>query len=138
MNLSAHSFVFAAAAVILTASVASAQGNVKAEIPFSFEIGKSKLPAGPYSLVSNGQYVQIRNLNTRQSIIAVPAVSASQPGNNAEPHLVFHKYGDHYFLSQVWADPSAPVRTFGEGPFERELRAGSRTSPESVVVALAK
>jgi hypothetical protein len=138
MNLSARSFVLAAAAVILTASVAAAQGTVKAEIPFAFEVGKAKLPAGTYSLVANWQYVQIRNLETRRSILAVPAVSASQPGNNADPHLVFHKYGDHYFLSQVWADRSAPVRTFGEGPFEKELRAGGRISPQSVVVAVAK
>src|SRR5260370_14924374 len=71
----------------------------KADIPFGFYVRDTALPAGSYT-VREANYpgiVQIVNNDTGKSILAMAPPNHS--GNTADSKLVFHKYGDRYFLS---------------------------------------
>ena len=79
----------------------SIQGNV----PFSFHIGNTVLPAGEYVVrpVSSGsKALQIQNSEPKGK--SVMCVTSSVQANSAQnTQLVFHRYGSTYFLSQIWA-----------------------------------
>ena len=91
----------------LTAVSVSAQfqRSKVANIPFSFIVGGRTLPAGEYTVKPNRKdyddvwLVQSRDghasaLFTTMSVRSIEIQEKSK--------LVFHKYGDRYFLSQIW------------------------------------
>ena len=93
----------------LYAAVASANAQlsipIKAKIPFDFNVGNKKLPAGEYT------FSRLSFLNATTMLISsvdsstrmFQSTSAAQvliPKD--ESTLVFHKYGDQYFLEQIW------------------------------------
>jgi len=81
---------------------ASAQDRrVQAQIPFSFAAGSSVLPAGTYIVNSEigSHFVTFNNWSKHVSVTVLSAPdTASRMGTN---QLVFHKYGDQYFLSEI-------------------------------------
>jgi hypothetical protein len=97
----------AALALVSAMSVVSARAQdrqVLAHIPFAFKVGTSTLPPGDYSLErlsQGGQYTWlIRNDRFQAAVLA----QASIDGTNREENsalLVFHHYGDAYFLSEI-------------------------------------
>jgi len=77
--------------------------NVKATIPFDFTVGHKTLPAGTYTVEtinSNGPLV-MRSEDCTQGIFIM--TGAMQAKREPEPAtLIFRKYGDLYFLAEVW------------------------------------
>src|ERR1700687_3841154 len=76
----------------------------KADIPFGFYVRDTALPAGSYTVreAKNPGIVQILNEDTGESIFTL--APPTLPGNTRESKLVFHKYGDRYFLAEMWLD----------------------------------
>ena len=66
--------------------------------------------------------VQIRNNDTGASILTM--APANRSGNTEEPKLVFHKYGDRYFLSELWLTGAGAVDCVSMGKLEREVSKG--------------
>src|SRR5580704_6612036 len=90
---------------LAAAGTVSAQSvTLKAKIPFSFVVDGKSLPAGEYSVRQATSAAMIIQ-GVDQSASTVTLVSpASAPGSRQEaPRLVFNRYGDQYFLSQIWA-----------------------------------
>ncbi len=90
----------------LTVASAYAVGStvlLKVKIPFSFSVGQSSLPAGEYTILDrDGRGVLLFQGDQTNQACAV----LSHPGNSFAPDgkrkLLFHQYGDQYFLSQVF------------------------------------
>jgi hypothetical protein len=58
-------------------------------------------------------------------------------GSKAEPtRLVFHRYGDRYFLNQIWLEGGKGYKV-PESIQERELRKADSTPPFTSVTILA-
>ena len=103
----------------MTAATAFAQERptLKVNIPFDFSIANRTLPAGEYTVTERnavGQTIIIRN-NTAKT--AACAIGRSLPAKSEanKPMLVFHRYGNQYFLAQVvhagWLDGQELVQT---------------------------
>jgi hypothetical protein len=118
-----------AAMMIIAASVsANAQSlnyRLTANIPFDFSVGGEKLPAGKYWInraqQSNGDtVVQIRSTDLHSNLVrfTIP-VLASTPAKNSS--LVFRRYGDEYFLAEIWPMGSETGRELPKTRAEREL-----------------
>jgi hypothetical protein len=94
--------VFAFPAV---SSQAQDQPRIKATIPFNFVVGSKELKAGEYVVRQFGspgtQSLQFRSEDgdVQQTAFTVP-IETNKIGNHER--LVFHRYDDQYFLSQVW------------------------------------
>jgi len=76
-----------------------AQQSVQATIPFDFHVGNSEvMPSGTYRIAPcSTNVVVVRNCNSGIAVLQV-----TQPGENKDQgKLLFHKYGDKYFLSEV-------------------------------------
>ena len=109
---------------VLGSSLMLAQsGAGKADITFGFYVRDTALPAGSYT-VREGKspgVVQIENNDTGKSIFVMAPPDHS--GNTDKPKLVFHKYGDRYFLSELWLAGAGAVDCVSMGKLERELRS---------------
>ena len=95
---------------LLAAASVFAQGTHKltVQIPFGFQVGKSILPAGAYTVDTAAPSVlRLRSGDSKSAVMiltnAVENSNATRQGSG-QGRLVFNKYGDNYFLSQVW-DP---------------------------------
>jgi hypothetical protein len=117
---------FAAASAVV-ANGQTPQG-LRAQVPFDFVAADKTLPAGEY---------QVRPYNDSGNLIVIGnhdgdrAIQLSNPAQRREKQLgaklVFHKYGNTYFLSQIWMAGESTgrqvPRTRQERAMERELKA---------------
>ena len=128
---------------VLAAS--SAQGQVPAKmivsVPFDFTAGKATLKAGKYSIKhSNGAALSIRSLDgTSTVLVSAPLTLSSQSVKGGE-RLVFNRYGDRYFLSQVWLSVDTGRQVY---PSEQEKKtahqfelANRNAKPERVEISI--
>jgi len=81
--------------------------GVQGRIPFEFRVGDQTLPAGEYKFVRQGdgtKLILMRNLNYKSgaTVFNSNQVVAKASANAETPKLVFHRYGNTYFLSQLW------------------------------------
>ena len=118
-------------AILLVTVVASAQGQtlgsrVKANIPFDFSIGDKKLPSGEYSVGRvrpnfDDVVLSIEDQGGRSKAIrtSIPVITRDI---TSKGKLVFHRYGDQYFLYQVWPAGATTGRQFVRSRSEREIQ----------------
>lgn len=93
-------------AAMLAASAALAQSSAdfKVNVPFSFIVGNQTLHAGQYTVNELGVQgaVVIKCSGCKGAAIAIGPALHSIVGRN-EGRLVFHQYGNTYFLAEVWS-----------------------------------
>lgn len=131
---------FIAAAVLAMAIIAAGvsaqaqtlQYRLTADIPFEFSMAGQKLPAGKYWISraheSTGDTVlQIKSIEsgTIATRFSIPVVTLN-PKRRGE--LIFHRYGDQYFLSEVWPAGGGTGRAFVKTHAERELERNARAN----------
>jgi hypothetical protein len=130
--------VLAAAA---QAQTSSAQKMV-ANIPFTFNVGQTELPAGKYTITvvnpsSDRKVLQIRNADGHSSAMIQTTSELRNAADNAK--LVFHRYGDRYFFAQAQMAGDmtslAAVKTKAE---RTEREAIAKAGKKSVVVTLTE
>ncbi|MCL6506603.1 MAG: hypothetical protein K6T59_06230 [Bryobacteraceae bacterium] len=126
-------------AALLVAPLIYAQLNpaLEAEIPFSFEAGKSVLPPGQYR-VAAGPSQGVMELACHQDSKARIFVSTNavrSPETVGEGKLVFQRYGNRYFLRQIWIVGTDTGRELMISKAEKEL-AHSAGAGQTVVVAV--
>ena len=137
LSLIAVSSLLASSLVALAHPIS---GRIKADIPFDFVVGKAKLSAGQYE-IQRGTSNSSLKLTCNRSSVMVLSYNGSTSGTPQHAKLVFHKYGDQYFLAQVWDEGSTTADDLMATKAEREAaRTASRLAkndvgPEIVVVA---
>ena len=99
--------IIAAVGLFLTMAVASvsAQTPTGAEvnIPVDFSAGKASLKAGTYVIIrKSDSMLQIRHANEKKTILVNAPLTIGSRDYRAGERLVFNRYGDEYFLTQVW------------------------------------
>jgi hypothetical protein len=103
-NISLMIIMLAGVLAVSAHAQTSGAQRVIASIPFAFNVGKTTLPAGKYTITvlnpaSDRKTLQIRSLNGRASAIVLTTTSNGHASDNAK--LVFERYGDEYFFSQA-------------------------------------
>jgi hypothetical protein len=118
-------------AIALATAVASANAQsakkVVADIPFAFVVGDQTLSAGEYTLKTatdpeNGLIIQ-NAVGKSETMRLTFRIEPRQNRRNAR--LVFHRYGQRYFLAEVWTGAGNVGRNLlksrQERAIEREL-----------------
>lgn len=125
-------FVFALAA----AGAVHAQSDpVTARIPFDFVVGGRTLPAGNYVIHEDLTRWTVTFQQEKGNGVAVALAMQNEALNRSEaPELVFHQYGDRYFISKV--DFPGYRITLPATKLEHELAASSHKPGKTVVAAL--
>src|SRR5271166_3294256 len=93
--------------LLVTAATLFAQTEsqrlMKVNIPFAFAAGDHSLPAGEYLVLTVTPERSIRIVSTdgkHSAIVNTLPNYAKSPSENSR--LIFHRYGNEYFLAQVW------------------------------------
>src|SRR5258708_3434517 len=114
--------ILAGAILMLLASMTSAQvvQRVEVSVPFAFVAGTGNRPAGDYSIELNreGNRMILRSEN-RSGSDAVMLVTNILGENPDKSLAIFHRYGSHYFLAEVWRQGSGQI--IPPGDLERKL-----------------
>lgn len=119
-----------------TALAAAPDKLMTVNVPFAFMVGKDSLPAGQYEVL--GQFgthmIWIKSPNGERVSVSGTILSGEKKATSGAA-LVFTRYGDDYFLSQVLAaGQDAKVLPKSTREIERErLAKGGKTG--GVVVA---
>ena len=141
--------VFSAALVCgLLAAVAAATAyaqmpgtTLRTKIPFDFSIRGKILPAGDY---------EIRRVNDEPDVLLITGINDRHERAvfNTEPvearkipgrgEVEFHRYGDSYFLAEIFTGGEQTGRELRISRQERDMRremASNKTEPETVALA---
>ena len=112
--------------VLLTFSSALGQSDRQTiiYIPFNFSVGEKSFPAGKYVIertwkTSDSVWVIKRKDNVGKAMLLTRPVRANEP--QQDTRLVFHQYGDLYFLSQIWTAGDATGRQIQTSDREKSL-----------------
>jgi hypothetical protein len=123
--------------LLAVASGANAQTlNVAGRVPFDFVVGDQTYPGGEYSLQSvEGAPEVITIRNKEDGDARMTLTRHNEKLNPAEKTvLVFHRFGDQYFLSEVWVAGSSRGISIPRSPIETKM-AKNATQSDAVMVA---
>jgi hypothetical protein len=97
------------AALTVTSAVGTASAHtfnlISVDVPFDFTDGTTVFPAGKYiiRLIGTGSTVGISTRSGDGKVHGVRwCFTAGGTAPRSESALVFNRYGDRYFLSQIW------------------------------------
>ena len=90
---------------IIGGGVCRAQSRpLEVNVPFTFEVGNKAMPAGSYRVESmptgNGS-LQVLRSNSGEARLTISTMATATNSGTPDPSLVFHRYGNRYFLAQI-------------------------------------
>jgi hypothetical protein len=120
---------------MLNAQMAIRQALFRVDVPFAFIVGGAHLPPGHYHVYHPGDpyVIVIEKDDGRARAMAYVHPSTTETSASSTK-LVFNKYGDQYFLSQVWTEPDRQVHQCFQCRAERALMA---QVPKAQLVVIA-
>jgi hypothetical protein len=136
-------------ALAFVTAVASANAQSIANVPFEFVAGSKNLPAGQYYFsdsTAGGEIVRITAAKKDMSVFSM-TVGLSSNRRVEESKLVFRRYGNRYFLAEIWTagehQGQKLLKSREEKAIERELASIHAKSEmaqrsERVEIALVK
>ena len=129
--------VYASAAVSTQAQHAN---GVRGDVPFDFIVGNTTIPAGKISVrrptSSEAGALSISNLDSGQYSLRMGRTMLGTD-ISGQGKLVFRKYGNRYYLAQVWIPDQLAwevLKSTDERAVEREMRVAKNSKPELVTV----
>ena len=115
-------------------AAAKSVNGMRAQVPFDFHVGDRLVRAGAYTVKSMTDNEQMLRIIGDRDSAATTTNSGKERGNGeGRARLVFHKYGDQYFLAAIWGSDSTG-RTLSESKRERNLRKELRAARGGAVV----
>jgi len=139
--------MFIVALALATAAVSNAQSSnqkIIADVPFEFVVGAQSMPAGEYAAraaTAQDNTLMIQSADGKRAAIRLTnPIRSNRERSNAR--LVFHRYGEQYFLAEVWSGADSEgrqlLRSRQERASERELPLAQRTYETIEVVAVLR
>lgn len=75
-------------------------------VPFSFKVGNKVLSAGEYKITAENQIVRVQKTDGKENAVTLTQRTRGVNHNLSDAKLTFRRYGDQYYLSQVWLPDS--------------------------------
>lgn len=122
--------------VALAATPSHAQALIKATVPFEFYAGHGVLPAGDYA-IARGPSQSALVLYAGQHGVEIMLPKTTEWRNTEATKFVFHRYGDEYFLAEIWSELDGGVRMLTVTPRERQLAKAGMSPVVAVVYGVA-
>lgn len=122
--------------IALVASAAYAQSErIVANVPFDFYAGSTLMSHGTYA-IGGATALPVASIRCQDCQDKLALLTNPVAARKIEPaKLVFHRYGDQYFLAQIWQGGEVG-RSVPASTRERELRADGARPMMAVIVAL--
>ena len=113
-----------AVAIYPTKAHAQIVGDLEVNIPFQFHAGNAKLPAGEYRIhvVENSDLALMEIVSADGSTSALFQVRESDANSApAKNELIFNKYGNRYFLAELFEEGNATGSQVDESRYEKAV-----------------
>jgi hypothetical protein len=130
---------FAAAAALASVAPVHAQQDVRvtARVPFEFAVGNANLPPDTYRLSRVNGHQEMLLLRGDRTGAFVRTIQERLPRDGAPPSLLFHSYGNQYFLREVRWEETARL-DLPETKAERDAAKGRAALKETVIIAAGR
>ena len=127
-------------ALLLSAAAHAQTTQLKVTVPFDFTAGNVQLPAGEYDITAVGPWggstFSVHNVNSNAGTIVLSTSCRSQKPT-ADAKLIFRRYGQQYFLAEVWNRHSSDGNQIQISSQQTEL-AKNQSKDEVVLMASQK
>ena len=133
-----------ASMIVVPAQAQMAGSPMRVTIPFDFIVRGKTLPAGNYEIkrVNDESYqlLVVRNINDKREQVMFDTESVQPRTIPDNSEVVFHRYGDSYFLSEILTGGEQTGEELAPSRAERRLRiemaSNNTAEPETVSVAV--
>ncbi len=126
--------------VVAGASVAQAQiiGSIKSDIPFSFYVQDKLMPAGAYAITELNPGSGLMEIRSDDGKLAAVFLTVEKQEINASTpsELIFHKYGDKLFLSEIVERGEMDRAEVVKSKMEKRLEMGAAHKKEVAISLL--
>ena len=135
--------------LVLTMSLVARTANAQAQhtqyanIPFDFVAGDKAMSAGRYrvaQMTPSGEAISVTNVETATAAIKLTNILV-RTNPAVQSKLVFHRYGNTYFLSEIWRageNNGRMIRKSSQEKAAEQELAANRKSFDRVEVATAR
>jgi hypothetical protein len=106
---------------------------VKVNVPFAFESGSQHFAPGLYTISRNDQNLLAIRGESKSGLVLSWFDEDGQPSKTTK--VVFRKYGDQYFLHEIWVSGDTSHTYVQPSKAEQREMAANRTDTTNVVVA---
>jgi len=137
------SWILAATLIVISGgAMAQTLGGSRmlTQVPFGFVVGNKIMPAGAWTVQAastDDQAVMIRNSDAKIGLFSTISRNESvRPAGYSA--LLFKRYGDQYFLSEIRLEGSNTAYRLPESGAEAELRAKNVPVTDRILLAAAK
>ncbi|HVP49816.1 MAG TPA: hypothetical protein VMT56_01205 [Candidatus Bathyarchaeia archaeon] len=131
MKRTAYITMAAVALVLMTLLPAYAQKTAATvNIPFTFTVDDVRMPAGQYIITEPSEKVIEIQLVGGHEAKATMTNEGPSTDWTSHPRLVFHRYGNAYFLAAAWMPNSDHAREFFASANEIQV---ARTGGQDVI-----
>jgi len=124
--------------LLLIAGSALAQNTIVANVPFSFSVNRTTMPAGEYTVssVGTGDTLLIQSQDKKTVKLVTPN-RAETLKPSASSKLVFHCYDsrEHCFLHQIWVQGKNIGKQLPKSSYENEVAARLRSNDIPVIAS---
>jgi hypothetical protein len=125
--------------LVVESSILPAQETVAlhASIPFDFWVGNKFVPSGNYLIQASGGKTVLREEGgaaVAAWLLGIPESRLTAPDYG---ELVFHRYGDQYFLAVVWTPNSHLGYSIPMTSREKTVARRSGGEPQTAAVSTA-
>lgn len=127
--------------LVLAAPLPAQTIRLMANVPFEFVTGTRTLPAGDYVVDTTASIglVRVWNESSNDACVAL-SIPLGEPSIKANPEvkLTFHRYGNQYYLWQIWDGYSGVGREIPMSKAERSLSESAISRAPETLVILAR
>lgn len=118
-------------------SIAQAQSQMSVKIPFEFFFGNDRFAAGDYTVLVSGAYIRLSDGNGHTTFLLTNSTTKPERKNLTAGLLVFNRYDNNHFLSEVWRAGYNTGNELIKAPQEIRL-ARNGTIKEPIVLRAAR
>jgi hypothetical protein len=111
--------------------------RLAANIPFEFQTGKTLMPAGEYTINRDASVLTVRARDGKHAVMVLTLPGSRHDDTPGTPVVLFHRYGDAYFLSGLWTPDLPGGVAVPQGSSEKLLARGL-LHPETATIALTR
>jgi len=117
--------------------------RIQANVPFAFAVANTTLPAGNYEIKrvddNAPNVLELRSADGRTSVIFETENAQTRDDQAAnKTELVFDKFGDEYFFSQLWVSGSVSGSELPKSRMEKRLASGGSQLEKHSLAAVMK
>lgn len=121
---------------LLAAAQLNSTQKIGAQVPFEFMVSNKAVPAGTF-IVQTTNIDKILSLSNGERTVNMFLVASPDESRTpaADYALVFHRYGDQYFLQGMKLKGSRTIYWFPKSKAETELLARNVPATEEILLA---